>query len=70
MNYYDKGGMSVKDIWKSKMSKEEFRGLCKGNALKYIFRLGLKPEADPVDDIDKAIDYLQMLKEIYKETQN
>ena len=30
-----------------------------GNAIKYICRCGKKPTADPIDDLNKAISYLE-----------
>ena len=38
-------------------------GFCDGNALKYISRLGRKDPNKTIEDIDKAIWYLNRLKE-------
>ena len=40
--HYKKGGIETIEYMKAKMSKEEFYGYIKGNALKYISREGLK----------------------------
>ncbi|MGK5496373.1 DUF3310 domain-containing protein [Streptomyces sp. URMC 125] len=40
----------------------EHMNFCLGNAMKYIWRAGLKTD-DPIQDIDKAIWYLQREKE-------
>ena len=64
-NYYDFGGLSLKDIWKQKLTIEEYRGLMKGNILKYILRAGKKNKQKEVEDLSKAKDYLNMLIESY-----
>jgi hypothetical protein len=50
------------------MSKEEFYGYLKGNALKYISREGLKSEklTDKIDDCKKAIWYLEQMIQVYQ----
>ena len=61
--HYTKGGIETIDFIKAKMSKEEFFGFIKGNALKYISREGLKSEklTDKIDDCKKAIWYLEQM---------
>lgn len=66
-SYYDFGGLSVVDIWKAKLTKEEYQGLCKGNALKYIMRAGKKSKKTAVKDLKKARDYIDNLIESYEE---
>lgn len=39
---------------------------CLGSALKYMKRCGKKPGADPVEDIDKAIEFLNREREYLK----
>jgi hypothetical protein len=39
---------------------DEFHGYCKGNAMKYIWRAGLK-SMDWIEDIEKAIWYLNRM---------
>lgn len=62
--YYNSNGLSpLKAFKQGLISEEEFIGFCKGNVIKYTVRCGKKDDA--IKDIDKAIDYLQELKEIY-----
>lgn len=37
-----------------------------GNAIKYIARCGKKPAADPIDDLTKAIHYLENEREFLR----
>lgn len=64
-SYYDFGGLSLKEIWKQKLTVEEYRGLMKGNILKYILRAGKKNKQKEIEDLNKAKDYLEMLIESY-----
>lgn len=68
-SYYDKGGISVVDIWRAKLSVVEYRGLCKGNVMKYLMRAGSKPHQPAIVDLKKARDYLNDLIESYEEEQ-
>lgn len=36
-----------------------------GSSYHYLYRLGRKEGADPIDDLDKAISHLQMLRDLY-----
>lgn len=64
--YYDCNGLSPLEAFKmGLLSKEELIGFCKGNVIKYTVRAGKKDDA--LKDIDKAIDYLENLKEIEKD---
>lgn len=38
-----------------------------GNAIKYICRCGKKPTADPIDDLTKAIHYLENEREFLRD---
>ena len=61
--YYASNGLSpVGAFEQGLISKEEFIGFCKGNVIKYVVRCGKKDDA--VKDIDKAINYLELLKEV------
>lgn len=62
-SYYDKGGVSVKDIWTGKLTHEELCGLYKGNVIKYICRAGIKNPTQEIDDLKKAKQYLEWLIE-------
>ena len=61
--YYNSNGLSPLEAFKKGLlSMEETCGFCKGNVIKYVIRAGKKNNAS--EDIDKAIDYLNHLKEI------
>ena len=63
-NYYVKHGLSPLSAMKSGLvSDEEYIGFLKGNVIKYVVRAGYKD--NPIEDIDKAIDYLNHLKEVF-----
>lgn len=62
-SYYIKDGLSPIDAFKQGlMSNEEFIGFCKGNIIKYVVRCQYKD--NPVKDLDKAMDYIKLLKEV------
>lgn len=56
--HYKIGGIELYDILKSKLTAEELRGFCKGNAIKYIFR---ELHKNGVEDIKKAQWYIDKL---------
>jgi len=56
-DHYKVGGIETIDYLQAKLSPEEFAGYCRGNALKYVSRLGHKDA--PVQEIGKAIWYLE-----------
>ena len=61
--YYNSNGLSPNRAFEQGLiSNEEFIGFIKGNIIKYVVRCGKK--GNPIDDIYKAIDYLQLLKKI------
>ena len=63
--HYKAGGLEVVDIWRKKLTHEEFCGACKANILKYVLRSDLK---NGVEDLKKAKVYLEWLfKEKEKE---
>lgn len=65
-SYYTNGEIECIDAIKSSMSKDEFLGFLKGNAMKYIWRYRLKGK--PREDLEKANFYLNRLHdEITKE---
>lgn len=63
-NHYKQGGLEVVDIWRAKLSPEEFKGLCKGNVLKYVIRADQK---NGLEDYKKAAVYLKWLIELLEE---
>ncbi len=61
--YYNVNGLSPVNAFKlGLMSKEEYKGFIKGNIIKYVVRFDKKGQAK--SDIDKAISYLELLKEL------
>ena len=63
--YYNSNGLSPNQAFEQGLiSNEEFIGFIKGNVVKYVVRCGKK--GNPIDDIDKAISYLQLLKKIMR----
>ena len=63
--YYNSNGLSPNRAFEQGLiSNEEFIGFIKGNVVKYVVRCGKK--GNPIEDIDKAIDYLHLLKKIMR----
>lgn len=64
--YYSKNGLSPLSAMKNGLiSKREYIGFLKGNVIKYTIRA---EDKEGIEDINKAIDYLNHLKkEIEKE---
>ena len=60
--HYASGGIECIDAMKAAYGEDEVASFCKLNAFKYIWRCGLKGKF--IEDIDKAIWYLNTLKEI------
>lgn len=54
-------GMESKDIVQLVLTPEEYKGWCKGNALKYQFRAGKKDPNKTEEDYKKAIWFLNEL---------
>ena len=62
-DHYTDGGIETITILQAKLSEEEFRGYCRGNAIKYLSRAG-KKTPDPKQDYEKAQWYLNKLVEV------
>ena len=61
--YYNMNGLSPNRAFKKGLiSKDEYIGFLKGNVIKYVVRCDKKGSL--VSDINKAIDYLNLLKEV------
>jgi len=60
-SYYDSGGLETIEIIKAKLGPEGFAAYCRGNAIKYLCRLGFKD--DPARDAQKAANYAWWLSE-------
>ncbi len=61
-SHYTQGEVECIDAIKSALTEEEFRGFCKGNAFKYIWREKHKGQDE---SLKKAIWYLNRLQEVY-----
>lgn len=59
--HYTNGGIECIEAIRAALTPEEFRGYCKGNAMKYVWREGLKGK--PEQDISKASWYLRKLQQ-------
>lgn len=59
--HYNTGNIECIDAIQESMAPESFKGYCKGNALKYIWRMSYKGK--PVEDLRKAIWYIERLIE-------
>ena len=56
-HYYSKNGLSpLKAFQKGLLSRDEYMGFLKGNVIKYIVRC--EDKDDPIDDLDKARNYI------------
>lgn len=55
--HYRKGGIECIDAIRAALTPEEFRGFCKGNAIKYLFRANDKGSHDT--DVAKADWYVK-----------
>lgn len=65
-SHYTNGEIECIEAIKASMSKDEFLGYLKGNAMKYVWRYRLKGK--PREDLEKANFYLNRLHdEIAKE---
>lgn len=60
-HYKLSNGMESIDVIRAVLSPEEYKGWCKGNALKYQFRAGKKDPAKESEDYRKAEFYLKEL---------
>ena len=58
-DHYQVGGIETIEYLRAKLSPEEFRGYCRGNALKYLSRAGHKD--DTAQEYRKAIWYIERL---------
>ena len=54
--HYLQGGLECIDVIKAMLTAEEFKGYCKGNAVKYIWREDHKGRN--IEDLKKAVVYI------------
>ena len=59
--HYRQGGIECIDAIEAALTPEEFRGYCKGNVLKYVWRERHKPGSSPAESLMKAHWYLSRL---------
>jgi len=57
--HYNKGGVECIEGIKASMSKDQFKGYLKGNAMKYLWRY--EDKGKPVEDLRKCRVYLEWL---------
>ena len=57
-DHYRNGEVECIEAIRSALSEEEFRGFCKGNILKYVWR---ERHKGGMNDLQKAYDYLVWL---------
>jgi hypothetical protein len=58
-SHYNSGSVECIEAIKSSMSKKEFVGYLKGNAMKYLWRYDKKGK--PIEDLQKSIWYINKL---------
>lgn len=63
--HYTFGGIETVDYLRAKLTKEEFIGWCRGNALKYLSRAGHKDEE--IQEYRKAAKYIEWIIDAMKE---
>lgn len=54
-------GLEFKDVVRATLTSEEYKGWCKGNAMKYQFRAGKKDPTKLKEDYEKAVWFLNEL---------
>jgi hypothetical protein len=59
-SHYKRGDIECIDAMRASLTPEEFRGYCKGNVMKYLWRHGEKD--DTVQEANKASWYLSWLQ--------
>ena len=57
--HYNNGDIECLDAIEAMLTPEEFRGYCKGNAMKYIWRSELK--GANIQDLEKSEFYLKRI---------
>jgi len=60
-SHYCDGKIECIDALEASMTPEEFKGFCKGNTIKYLWRINKKDE--PIENAKKAQWYLNKLIE-------
>ena len=58
--HYLKGGLECIDVIRATLTDEEFRGYCKGNNIKYVYR---ERDKGKDEDLKKARVYLKYIED-------
>lgn len=66
-HYVLEDGSDSMDLIAKILGREQFKGFLRGNALKYLIRYELK---SGVDDLRKALDYIERLVELEEEPED
>lgn len=55
-DHYKLNGLNIEvvDVIRAVLTEDEFKGWCKGNALKYLMRAGKKDKSKEKQDFEKA----------------
>jgi hypothetical protein len=64
--HYTRGGIECIDALRAFMTAAEFQGFCRGNAIKYLWRMGHK--GDSLQDLEKAMVYAGWLRDALRAT--
>lgn len=67
---YKHGNVECIDAIKAALTAEEFRGFCKGNVIKYIWREKYKGQNDDLAKASTYLDYLTGAQKVCKAFQN
>lgn len=64
-SHYQLEGLGIEsvDVIRATLTEEEFKGWCKGNALKYLMRAGKKDPSKEMQDLEKGGVFISWLTE-------
>lgn len=65
-HHYRQFDKEVKDIIRFVLGDDGYKAYCQGNEIKYRLRAGFK--SDPIEDMDKALKYNDMRREVSNAT--
>lgn len=65
-SHYTAGKIECIDALREALGTDGFVDYCRGNAIKYCWRMGLKDESKSAEDLEKAAWYLQRAAEELK----
>jgi len=65
-SHYTAGNIECIEAIEASMTPEAFRGYCKGNVLKYLWRYEKKEKGKPLECLEKSLWYLERLKSSYQ----